>query len=118
MRATEFLERVPAKVPLINELYRLLAPGGMLLTMTPSSDGRGAYQDPTHVAYYNENSFWYYTDNKYRAFVPDLDAQFQMSRLVTYFPTEWHAQNDISYVVANLIAMKEGTARCGGPLLV
>jgi hypothetical protein len=41
-----------------------------------------------------------------------------MSRLVTYFPTEWHAQNDISYVVANLIAMKEGTARCGGPLLV
>ncbi|MFC9629147.1 glycosyltransferase [Streptomyces mirabilis] len=118
MRAVDFLEHVPAKVPLINELYRLLAPGGMLVTMTPSSDGRGAYQDPTHVAFYNENSFWYYTDNQYRAFVPEIQARFQSSRLVTYFPTEWHSQNDISYVVANLIAMKEGAERCGGPLLV
>ncbi|MFJ9805731.1 glycosyltransferase [Streptomyces wuyuanensis] len=118
LRAVDFLEHVPAKVPLINELYRLLAPGGMLLTMTPSSDGRGAYQDPTHVAFYNENSFWYYTDNQYRAFVPEIEARFQNSRLVTYFPTDWHSKNDISYVVANLIAMKEGAARCGGPLLV
>ncbi|WP_133913124.1 glycosyltransferase [Streptomyces sp. NBC_00582] len=118
VRAVNFLEYVPAKVPLINELYRLLAPGGMLLTMTASSDGRGAYQDPTHVAYYNENSFWYYTDDQYRAFVPDIEARFQSSRLVTYFPSEWHSENDISYVVANLIAMKEGAARCGGKLLV
>ncbi|MFF8402498.1 glycosyltransferase [Streptomyces sp. NPDC014846] len=118
MRAVDFLEYVPAKVPLINELYRLLAPGGMLLSMTPSSDGRGAYQDPTHVAYYNENSFWYYTDNQYRAFVPDLEARFQSSRLVTYFPSEFHSRNNISYVVANLIAMKEGTPRHGGKLLV
>ncbi|MFJ1654986.1 glycosyltransferase [Streptomyces sp. NPDC088337] len=118
MRAVDFLEHVPAKVPLINELYRLLAPGGMLLTMTPSSDGRGAYQDPTHVAYYNENSFWYYTDNQYRTFVPEIQARFQSSRLVTYFPSEWHSRNNISYVVANLIAMKEGAERCGGLLLV
>ncbi|MFJ3206124.1 methyltransferase domain-containing protein [Streptomyces sp. NPDC086989] len=118
LRAVGFLEHVPAKVPLINELYRLLAPGGMLLTLTPSSDGRGAYQDPTHVAYYNENSFWYYTDDQYRAFVPEIQARFQNSRLVTYFPTDWHARNQISYVVANLIAMKDGAERCGGPLLV
>ena len=118
MRAVDFLEHVPAKVPLINELYRLLAPGGMLLSMTPSSDGRGAYQDPTHVAFYNENSFWYYTDNQYRAFVPELEARFQSSRLVTYFPSEFHTRNNISYVVANLIALKEGTPRHGGKLLV
>ncbi|MEU9015457.1 glycosyltransferase [Streptomyces sp. NPDC048479] len=118
MRAVDFLEHVPAKVLLINELHRLLAPGGMLLTMTPSSDGRGAHQDPTHVAFYNENSFWYYTDDQYRTFVPEIEARFQKSRLVTYYPTDWHSKNNISYVVANLIAMKEGAARCGGPLLV
>ncbi|WP_438315713.1 hypothetical protein ACSHWO_26925 [Streptomyces sp. HUAS TT3] len=56
VRAVDFLEHVPQKIPLINELYRLLAPGGMLLSLTPSSDGRGAYQDPTHVAYSNERS--------------------------------------------------------------
>ncbi|MFJ6617962.1 glycosyltransferase [Kitasatospora sp. NPDC091335] len=118
LRAVDFLEHVPEKIALINELYRLLAPGGMLLTMTPSSDGRGAYQDPTHVAFYNENSFWYYTDDQYRAFVPEIRARFQSSRLVTYFPTEWHSRNNISYVVANLIAMKDGAQRCGGLLLV
>ncbi|MGW3498816.1 glycosyltransferase [Streptomyces sp. NPDC001020] len=118
IRAVDFLEYVPEKVPLLNELYRLLAPGGMLLTLTPSSDGRGADEDPTRVAHYNENSFSVYTDNQYRAYMPDIEARFQSSRLVTYFPTEWHSKNDISYVVANLIAMKEGAERCGGVLLV
>ena len=117
IRAVDFLEHVPAKVPLINELYRLLAPGGMLLTLTPSSDGRGAYQDPTHIAYYNENSFWYYTDDQYRAFVPEIRARFQRSRLVTYFPTTWHSANNIPYVAANLIAIKDPADRCGGLLL-
>lgn len=117
IRAVDFLEYVPAKIPLINELYRLLAPGGMLLTLTPSSDGRGAYQDPMHLAFYNENSFWYYTDDQYRTFVPEIEARFQSSRLVTYYPSEWHAANHIPYVAANLIAVKEGTERCGGPLL-
>jgi GT2 family glycosyltransferase len=117
IRAVDFLQHVPAKVPLINELYRLLAPGGMLLTLTPSSDGRGAYQDPSHIAYYNENSFWYYTNDQYRARVPEIRARFQSSRLVTFYPTEWHSTAKISYVAANLIAIKPGAERCGGPLL-
>ncbi|CAO5184360.1 Glycosyltransferase [Frankia sp. AiPs1] len=117
IRAVDFLEHVPAKIPLINELYRLLAPGGMLLSLTPSSDGRGAYQDPTHCAFYNENSFWYYTDDQYRTFVPEIQARFQSSRLVTYYPSEWHSANYIAYVGANLIALKDGTERCGGLVL-
>ena len=91
---------------LINELYRLLAPGGLLLSQTPSTDGRGAFQDPTHVAFYNENSFWYYTEANYRNFVPEIKAQFQVSRVATSYPSEWHAAHDISYVTANLIALK------------
>jgi SAM-dependent methyltransferase len=118
IRAVDFLEHVADKVALINELYRVLAPGGLLLTQTPSSDGRGAYQDPTHVAFYNENSFWYYTERQYRNFVPEIEAAFQASRLVTYFPSEWHEQHQIPYVTANLIALKDGTPRNGGPLLI
>ena len=34
--------------------------------LTPSTDGRGAFQDPTHVSFYNENSFWYFTDRRLR----------------------------------------------------
>jgi hypothetical protein len=117
-RAVDFLEHIADKVALINELYRALAPGGLPLSQTPSTDGRGAYQDPTHVAFYNENSFWYYTERQYRNFVPQIEAAFQVSRLVTYFPTEWHEQHRIPYVTANLIALKDSTPRNGGRLMI
>lgn len=114
IRAVDFLEHVVDKVGVINEIYRLLAPGGLLLAQTPSTDGRGAFQDPTHVAFYNENSFWYYTEENYRNFVPELACRFQTSRLHTHFPSEWHQQHDISYVTAHLIALKDGAPRNGG----
>jgi SAM-dependent methyltransferase len=114
IRAVDFLEHVADKVALINEIHRLLAPGGLLLSMTPSTDGRGAFQDPTHVAFYNENSFWYYTEAKYQAFVPEITARFQSSRLFTGFPTEWHQRHNVPYVTANLIALKEPVDRNGG----
>ena len=88
----------------------------MLLSLTPSTDGRGAYQDPTHVAFYNENSFWYFTDANYSRFVPEIQCRFQASRLVTYFPSEWHQTHHIPYVSANLIAIKDDVLRNGGLL--
>lgn len=116
IRAVDFLEHVADKVALFNELYRLLAPSGLLLTQTPSTDGRGAFQDPTHVAFYNENSFWYFTEAKYQSYVPEIRARFQVSRLVTHHPSEWHSEHNISYVTANLIALKDPAPRNGGPI--
>ena len=117
IRAVDFLEHVPDKIAIFNELYRLLAHGGMLFSLTPSTDGRGAYQDPTHVAFYNENSFWYFTESQYATFVPQITCRFQASRVTTHFPSDWHRQHDIPYVGANLIAIKDGP-RQGGFLLI
>jgi len=108
IRAHDFLEHVPDKVRLMNEIYRVLAHGGLMLSMTPSTEGRGAYQDPTHVAFWNENSFWYYTDAHFAKYVPEITCRFQVSRLDTIFPTLWHNQHQIPYVYANLVAIKEG----------
>ncbi|BCJ57536.1 glycosyltransferase [Micromonospora endophytica] len=118
VRAADFLEHIPDKIAIFNELYRILAPNGMLLTLTPSTDGRGAFQDPTHVAFYNENSFWYFTDSAYSRFVPEITCRFQRSRLVTYYPSDWHKAHHISYVAANLIAIKDDGVRNGGVLAV
>ncbi|MHB1598730.1 MAG: glycosyltransferase [Acidimicrobiales bacterium] len=117
IRAVDFLTHVPDKVAVMNELYRLLAHGGMLLSLTPSTDGRGAFQDPTHVAYYNENSFWYFTDAAFARYVPEITCRFQVSRLGTYFPDAWHAEHNFSYVCANLVAIKDGP-RQGGILSI
>ncbi|HWB36349.1 MAG TPA: glycosyltransferase [Rugosimonospora sp.] len=116
IRAVDFLEHVADKVAMLNEIHRLLAPGGMLLSMTPSTDGRGAWQDPTHVSGWNQNSWWYVTDPAYARYVPELTARFQASRVYTGYPSEWHRDHDISYVTANLIAVKPGMPRNGGPL--
>ena len=86
IRAVDFLEHVPDKVAVFNELYRVLAPNGLLLSLTPSTDGRGAFQDPTHVAFYNENSFWYYTERSTPRFVRRSSAGSRLSRLVTLLP--------------------------------
>ncbi len=101
-RAVDFLEHVPDKITLMNELYRTLAPGGMLLTLTPSTDGRGAFCDPTHVSFWNSLSFRYYTDPEYQKYVPAITCRFRLSRLFDYYPTQWHETNLVPYVCANL----------------
>lgn len=103
VRAYDFMEHIADKIHFINEAYRVLAHGGYLLSETPSTDGRGAFQDPTHVAYYNEHSFWYYTDQNYQAFVPSIKARFLPDTLTTY-----EKRKDIPYVKAFLVAIKGG----------
>ncbi|HEX3824468.1 MAG TPA: glycosyltransferase [Mycobacteriales bacterium] len=117
IKAVDLLQRVPDRAQFLNESYRALRHAGMLLTDTPSTDGRGAFQDPSHVAFYNENSFVYLTQAAMRPTIPTLTARFQMSHLTTYFPSAVHDQLDIPYVKGNLLAIKDG-ARQGGPLMV
>jgi glycosyltransferase involved in cell wall biosynthesis len=117
INANELLQRLPDRVSFFNECYRVLVHGGVIITRTPSTDGRGAFQDPSHVAFYNENSFWYLTQNRYRGSVPGLNARLQVGHIRTHFPTPWEEQVNISYVEAMLLAVKNGP-RLGGPLHV
>lgn len=105
IRAVDFLEHIPDKIGIINEIYRCLTHGGMLLSMTPSTDGWGAFSDPTHVAYYNERSFWYYTREAQKRFVSGLNVKFQASYLKTEDTSAIYGDN-VKHVVANLIALK------------
>jgi hypothetical protein len=114
--AVDVLQRVAERARFLNECHRVLSHGGLLLTQTPSTDGRGAFQDPSHVAFYNENSFMYVVQKDLRPTIPTLLGRFQLSHLRTYFPSEIHEQMSIPYVQANLLAIKDGP-RQGGALL-
>jgi len=108
IRATDAIEHLKDPVHTMNEAYRVLAPGGFFLSATPSTDGRGAFQDPTHVSFWNENSFFYYTDRRFARFVPRITCRFQVSSLSTFFPSKWHEEHHAPYVGAHLIALKDG----------
>jgi glycosyltransferase involved in cell wall biosynthesis len=77
--AFDFLEHVhnDKRIHIMHEIWRILKPGGILTSFTPSTEGRGAFQDPTHYAFWNENSFLYYTDDAHRklySIVPKFDV--------------------------------------------
>ena len=59
--ADDIIEHLTNKIQTMNEIHRVLVPGGKARIFVPTTDGRGAWQDPTHVSYWNRNSFFYYT---------------------------------------------------------
>jgi O-antigen biosynthesis protein len=110
--ADDFLEHLPNKMHAIKEAYRVLAPGGYFLSRTPSTDGRGAFQDPSHVAFYNENSFLYYCDRRWAQYV-DTPIRFQSLRLLTTPPDGQR----VSWAVWNAVALKGGWQGPGAVLM-
>lgn len=71
--AHDFIEHVPrllylpqrrnAFVELMNEIYRVLLPGGLFMSFTPAYPQAAAFQDPTHVNIITEQTFPAYFDD-------------------------------------------------------
>ena len=107
INASNIFEHLKDPIHTMNEAFRVLAPGGWLFIDVPSTEGRGAFQDPTHVSFWNENSIWYYTNRDYAKFItPQYTSRFQVSRVVTYFPNDFMREHNIPFVQADLIALK------------
>jgi SAM-dependent methyltransferase len=62
VRASHIIEHLPDKIFTMNELWRVLKPGGRSHISVPTTEGAGAWQDPTHVSFWNRRSFLYFED--------------------------------------------------------
>jgi SAM-dependent methyltransferase len=60
--ANDVLEHIPDLVAAMTNCKDLLADGGEFHINVPYELSLGAWQDPTHVRAFNENSWLYYTD--------------------------------------------------------
>ena len=60
--ANDVLEHIPDLVCAMGNALTLLKPGGEFHISVPYDLSLGAWQDPTHVRAFNENSWLYYTD--------------------------------------------------------
>ncbi|MEK6881388.1 MAG: methyltransferase domain-containing protein [Nanoarchaeota archaeon] len=101
-RAHDALEHLKNPIHTMKEIYRCLSPKGWLLSLTPSTDGRGAFCDPTHVSFWNSFSLRYYT-HKLQAQYIDTPVKFQLNRIKDFFPSEYHKFHNIVYVKADLL---------------
>ena len=111
LNASHILEHLHDKTKIMGEIHRVLAHGGWAFIEIPSTDGRGAFQDPTHVSYWNENSFLYYTDKYLADFIDNDTIRFQEFRRETYFPNEWMQKMGVLVTTAWLVAIKDNTER-------
>lgn len=114
IRASDFVEHVADVEHTMREIHRVLAPGGFVIIDVPSTDGRGAWQDPTHVSFWNENRLWYWTRREQAKFIDNRDVRFQTLQLKTWFPNDWCRQHNIPYVRFVGAALKPGAPRYPG----
>lgn len=93
--AHDFIEHIPrvAYVPhrrncfieVMNEIYRVLKPGGIFLSFTPAYPRAEAFRDPTHVNIITEETFPLYFDNQFRwAVAYGFKGAFEIAS------QEWH----------------------------
>ena len=102
LNATHILAKLKDPIKSMREIHRVLAHGGWAMIEVASTDGRGAWQDPTHVSYWNEHSFWYYTNRDKAKYIHNTDIRFQSYRLNT-----WDMAPHIPVVTAWLTAVKD-----------
>jgi ubiquinone/menaquinone biosynthesis C-methylase UbiE len=110
LNASHILQKIQDKSLIMSEMHRVLTHGGWAFIEVPSTDGRGAFQDPTHVSYWNENSFLYYTDKKYGDYIENTRVKFSSFLIETI---SW--DREIKVVRTVLCAIKEGGERFPGP---
>jgi len=111
LNASHILEHLHDKTKIMGEIHRVLAHGGWAFIEIPSTDGRGAFQDPTHVSYWNENCFLYYTDAYLANFIDNDKIRFQEFRKETHFPNDWMKNLNVCVTSAWLVAVKDDNER-------
>jgi SAM-dependent methyltransferase len=75
--ANHVLEHIPELCRAMTNCLRLLRPGGQFQIQVPYDLSLGAWQDPTHVHAFNENSWRYYTD--WHWFLGWVDMRFDLT---------------------------------------
>lgn len=111
INASHVLEHIRDPLKSMSEIHRVLVDGGWAFIDVPSTDGRGAWMDPTHVSYWNENSFLYYTKREQASYIRNDKIKFQSFRCETHFPNNWYREKQIPVVSAWLCAIKSNEKR-------
>jgi len=97
--AYDFLEHVPRVLPtadghgtrfpfvqLMNEIWRVLVPGGRFYAQTPAFPHGAAFQDPTHVNFVTDNSHVYFARPELWARPYGFRGEFEVVRVLRVRP--------------------------------
>jgi len=63
---SHIFEHVSGFIPLMEDLHRIIKPGGFLIAVTPYGSCDGAWDNPHHVRGFGENTWYYFDQDLYR----------------------------------------------------
>jgi predicted O-linked N-acetylglucosamine transferase (SPINDLY family) len=106
IRAHDVIEHLPDRIHTMNEIWRVCKHGAKVDIRVPSTDGRGAFQDPTHISFWNINSFLYYC-NEYPAYL-DLCRRYGFKGEFSAVRLEHEeSPGKVIHVIAGLTVVKQ-----------
>lgn len=73
-------------VELMNEIWRVLKPSGLLYSMTPAFPGEKAFRDPTHVNIISSKTHRYFTEPQLLGRMYGFHGSFELVRQVWVHP--------------------------------
>jgi hypothetical protein len=111
--AFDVFEHLPCKYHTMNELWRVLQPGGIARLQIPhATDGDGGHCDPQHCSYWTQSDFEYYTPGllereRFRG-KNEVNADFRVKNLDKngHIPTTRHTRVYGGYVVEMHIVLE------------
>jgi hypothetical protein len=110
IRSIDTLKNFDNAIDIMNECWRVLTHGGFFFIEVPSTDGKGAWCDPTHKTYWNDRSFKYYTEVGLRSYIePECYCRFLNIRVDNILKYD-----NVPYVRAHLIAIKNDIKKFHG----
>lgn len=95
----DFLAPQDGFIKFINEVYRILKPGGKVHMVAPYYTSMRAFGDPTHVRHISDSSFWY------------LDKEWMKKANIEHYGIKCDFEVKLSYYIPNEMTLKSEHVR-------
>ena len=96
---SKVIESKDGFINFINELYRIMKPGGKAIITMPYYTSERAFQDPTHTRYIGETAFLY------------LSKDWMIANKLEHYGIECDFDITISYLIDNELTLKSEEVR-------